>query len=237
MLSLGHHGLLNPGVVSQPELSGFRRKKPDFLMLAYDSEAVTAILVEIEAPAKRWANKKGGPTAELSAAFDQLDDWKSWFKDPDNQNLFMNAYGIESHWQKTRVFEQRYILIYGRREEATRSEAFAKKRKLLAKEHVATMTWDRLKPARHEDRPSIRMDRSKPDATWKTLHFPPTLKLGPAIAARMAELSYREEAIRRNRLMSKERKAFLIGRLAYWDEWAAEHPRPHFTFKTLHDEE
>src|SRR5687767_5787396 len=74
--TFGGHGPLHDAVFSQPELPGFRAKRPDFMWIAKDSAAITAHLIEIEAPGKRWCTNRGQPTAELTQAIDQLRDWK-----------------------------------------------------------------------------------------------------------------------------------------------------------------
>ena len=44
---------------TQPELPGFRAKRPDFMVVMFDSAAVVVLLIEIEAPGKRWSTDAG----------------------------------------------------------------------------------------------------------------------------------------------------------------------------------
>ena len=80
------------------------------------------------------------------------------------------------------------------------------------------MTYDRLKPDRNCS--DLWCVRGKP-GTWKAVSIPPTTQLNPIMAHDRSQIMGREEAIRINPLITEDRKAFLIARLQYWDEWAA----------------
>lgn len=54
----GHHRPIFSAVITQPELPGARPLRPDFMWLAVDSGAYTAVLIEIEAPSKRWSKQE-----------------------------------------------------------------------------------------------------------------------------------------------------------------------------------
>src|SRR3972149_3871929 len=120
-LGSGHHGLFPSAVISQPTLAGLSSKRPDFLMIGRDSESVYAIMIEIESPCKKWFTKRGHPTSDLTLAINQLKDWQVWFKDPLNAEQFKRDYRISDELLRFRSFEQRYLLIYGRRKEVESS--------------------------------------------------------------------------------------------------------------------
>ena len=206
---------------TQPELPGFRAKRPDFLTVVWDSDSVVVMLVEIEAPAKRWTTKSGTPSSALTQAIDQLHQWKAWFREPENVLQFQKLYRLDQVVLDKRQFEQRYALIYGRRSEATASPNFAKKRRLLAQPDEILMTYDRLRPSsRMGDSPTVRLDRSRQDHRLTVAHVPPTLRIGPYNADQLVQLAGLRDAIASNELISRERRAFLARRMDYWEDWA-----------------
>ncbi|MET0795404.1 MAG: Shedu anti-phage system protein SduA domain-containing protein [Polyangiaceae bacterium] len=89
---------------TQPELPGFRSKRPDFMTITWDSDAVIATLIEIEAPAKPWATQKGFQSAKLTQALDQLREWKAWFCEPENMIQFTKLYRIDQRTLETHQF-------------------------------------------------------------------------------------------------------------------------------------
>jgi hypothetical protein len=62
----------------------------------------------------------------LNAAIDQIREWKTWFNEPEHVLLFRKSYLITEGVMHYRQLEPQYVLIYGRREEAHRSEVFAR---------------------------------------------------------------------------------------------------------------
>jgi hypothetical protein len=222
-------------LISQPELTGLKAKRPDFMWISKNSLEVFVDLVEIEAPSKPWQTKDGRPSAKLTQAIDQLHDWKSWFSDERNVLRFKADYRIEEHTLYTRAFSQQYTLIYGREQEATSTEAFAKKRVSYDSGDQTVMSYDRLKPdPTMMCHPTVRLDRSGPDLKMRMLHIPATFKLGPNVARDWARLTQREEAIQKNPWLSDERKEFLIQRLPYWDGWSK---KKHLGIVSSRDEE
>jgi len=214
-----YHGPLHGLIYTQPELPGIRAKRPDFLVLEQDSGNIYAVLIEIEAPSKRWATRGGVPSADLTQAIDQLRDWQAWFKEPENVIAFKELYGIDSQSLRSRTLLQHYILVYGRREEATRIKSFARKRHDLAGPDQFLMTYDRLEPNPASDL-TVKLDRSSPDTGLRLVSVPPTFVLNMKQAFRFSMLSGREEAIRRNPFMSEARKEFLIERIPIADRYA-----------------
>ncbi len=227
--SRGAHLPLYAAIVTQPELPGARPLRPDFMWLAVDSGAVIAVLIEIEAPAKRWSNRDGSPTSEFVHAHDQLRQWKAWFDEPHNIITFQKLYKIPDEYLQSRKFMQRYVLIYGRRTELDEKPSFSKKREGMTSENELLMTFDRLSPsANQRNIVTIRLDRSAPDTNFSLLHIPPTYQHGPLFAHSLSKLKNREAAINGNNLISPERKRFLVDRLAYWDTWANRPPTSPF---------
>lgn len=104
-------------LITQPRLTGIEGKQPDFCWLAADSATITAVLIEIETPAKRWQHK-GNETqhAELTHAREQIASWRAWFNDASNQVGFLDQYLVPDSYRRL-SFQQHYILIHGSREE------------------------------------------------------------------------------------------------------------------------
>lgn len=211
----GAHGPYPGVIISQPALPGFSRKVPDFLYITRDSATVYVVLIEIEHPAKPWATSTGQQSSEFTQATNQIADWKSWFRDPLNIAQFQKHYRIPSDWIQSRTFEQRYFLIYGRRNDPTLTEVFNKKRKLLERENECHMTYDRIEPQREMDCLCAKIDESG----YRAISIPPTLELGPMWAGEGKMIRDKELAVRTNRYLSNIRKHFLIERWPYWDAW------------------
>ncbi len=123
----GAHGLFPTAVISQPILSGLVSKIPDFLLLSRDSASFYANFIEIEDPNKPWATQSGQQSAQLTQAINQIKDWKSWFQNGNNKQKFIDEYQIPHDLIKGRSFEQRYILIYGRRNDPSLTDEFNKR--------------------------------------------------------------------------------------------------------------
>ena len=73
----GNHGAWMDAVITQPPLAGFHKRVPDFMWFESDSSTVVAVCVEIERQGKYWFNVGGTPTADLSQALDQIQEWRS----------------------------------------------------------------------------------------------------------------------------------------------------------------
>lgn len=216
LLLRGGHGPFPGAIISQPILPGFTLKIPDFLYITRDSATVYAVLIEIEHPSKSWATKNGNSSAEFNQALGQLSDWKAWFNDPTNVALFQSAYRIPSEWLRSRAFAQKYILIYGRRDDPSLTEGFNKKREHLQRPDEFHMTYDRIRP----DREGIHCLCAKLDAEgYRALSIPPTMELGPMLEHGISQIRAKPEAVRRNNYISDARKTFLADRWAYWDNW------------------
>ena len=213
----GHHPL-NCGVLSQAPLPSYNRRVPDFMWLALNSDTEMPVLIEIEAPGKRWFTKSGTPTAQLTQALDQIVDWKAWFGTPHNVQAFKAFYRLDQEAWRGRRFRPVYLLVYGRRSEANAKPDLTKKRTHLSADDVVVMTYDRLSP----DPKAIQLGCMKVNASGEltALTVPPTIRWRPGLARERARLDNLDEAIDNNPYISEERKRFLIRRLEYWNNWA-----------------
>lgn len=213
----GHHGLFPNAVISQPVLTGLATKIPDFLMIANDSECIYALLIEIESPCKSWFTKTGQQRAELTQAINQLKEWQLWFSDPLNVAQFMDEYKIPDKMKRIRIFEQKYILIYGRRDEVISSGHNKKRAKLEGKNEIY-MTYDRLFP---DERLSNDLCAKIDGKGYKAISVPPTFRFYPWDAKDLSLIRGKEEAAQNNNIISEKRKKFLVDRWQYWDKWAS----------------
>lgn len=216
----GHHGLVHGAVVTQPRLAGVGGKQPDFLMIVRDSASVYAVLVELESLCKKWFTKAGSPTAALSQALAQLRSWKAWFEEPGKADSFLHEYQVPRSFRDRR-FEQRYLLIYGRRAELHQS-GFVGSRSLHQQADERLVSYDFLEP--NQNLSNALTSRVSSEG-YQAVSLPPTLELGPFQALDLVMINRKADAVRTNPLMMEARAAFLAGRFDYWDDWARKDKR------------
>jgi hypothetical protein len=130
-------------LISQPRLLGFSEKVPDFCWLSVDSAELTAMLVEIEVPSKRWHLKDGGQHAELTQARSQLNSWRAWFAKPRNAAGFLEDYLVPDSLRDLR-FRQHRILVHGSRGEYVDSPTKTQLRASSVADDETLMSFDRL---------------------------------------------------------------------------------------------
>lgn len=205
-------------VVTQPILKGLGTKVPDFMWIASDSGTIYPILVEIETATKRWFTKNGIPHSDFTQAHTQLASWKTWFDSPTNQQVFLEYYRIPSSLRDTRNLRPMYVLIYGRRGEFDNKPALNAMRTNLQRSDETLMTFDRLAPEeKARDMMCVRLVENSAGCQYHALTIPATLMLGDLGADYRSVINDKEDAIKKNMLISKERKEFLIRRMPYWD--------------------
>jgi len=141
------HGPHLSALISQPKLNGLVTRSPDFLWFAYDSQVLNPILIEIEAPNKKYFNQDGTPTSSFTTAKNQLDEWQTLLSRPENVLRFLNDFNLPKDLTDL-YFEPFYVLIYGRREEYQDKPWLKQKRATLLSrtDRQFVMSYDRLKP-------------------------------------------------------------------------------------------
>jgi len=214
----GHYPALC-GVIRQAPLPSYSKRVPDFIWLAGNSGTDQPVLVEIEAPSKKWFTKKGQPTAGLTQALDQIADWKAWFAVPHNVQAFKSFYGLEQWNWRERYFRPAFVLIYGRRSEANASPELTRKRAHLASEDIVIMTYDRLKPDPNCD--YLCCLEAHASSRFRVVSVPPTLEWVPGLARERAHSQGWDEAIDLNEEIDPVRKQFLKRRRPYWEKWTS----------------
>jgi Domain of unknown function (DUF4263) len=215
----GHHGAFPAALISQPELPGLTRPRPDFMWITKFSGVVTPVLIEIERPEKRWFRKSGVPQAHLTQAVDQLAVWRAWLGKDAQRALFYERYGISDWIRRYHKIEPVFCLIYGRRSEFEANPELSRKRAEMRPDWLTWMTFDRLRP-HWSPQPKVTAQYAK--GSFRVIAIPPTFELGPDTILSLRELTGLGQAIERNTLISQSRREFLLTRLPYWEEWRAQ---------------
>jgi hypothetical protein len=216
--SPGSHGPLHEALISQPELSGLRSRRPDFMWINAHSATWFPTLIEIESPAKRIFRNGAVPSHEFTQARNQLAQWRVWFSEPTNIQKFILDYGIPEKYTKFRTMKPHFILIYGRRDEFENSVELSKQRSVLLNgDDEELVSFDRLAPDR-ELREAVTV-RAVGNGRYRVLKVMPTITTGPVVAERLSALDEIDDAIAIEDRISQKRRDFLIKRLPYWRRW------------------
>jgi hypothetical protein len=229
----GHYPWLC-ALISQPSLPSYDRHLPDFMWLSMNSDTEEPVLIEIEAPGKRWFTESGQQTAELTQALNQIAEWKAWFNVPHNVQAFKALYKLEGEAWRRRRFRPAFLLIYGRRVDASATPERTEKRAFMLPDDTVAMTYDRLQP-NPKSRELICMKIS-PDGVLTAISVPPTLTWRPGLANERRLIQGLDTAIERNPYIPQARKTFLIRRLPYWNEYA-DRIKTGISFENAADEE
>lgn len=217
----GHHGVWMDAVISQPPLPGFHRRVPDFMWIKSDSATVVVTCVEIERQDKFWFRRDGTPTAQLTQALDQLEEWRIWFATA-SKDEFFETYRLPSVW-RLRHFSQKYVLVYGRRSEfdttaGSRHGAEAhylnRKRARMMSPDTAQMTLDAIGPSEsNRQLVTVRLRENRLEA----VSVPPTFTCGQHMRHLARNVEGLELSIRSMATpASAERIGYLARRLEFW---------------------
>jgi hypothetical protein len=205
------HGPYRQTLISQPKISGLANRQPDFLWISYDSCNLSPVLIEIEAPSKKYFNKNGTPTSNLKNAINQLQEWKAILKDPVNVQKFCIDYDLRKLGKLT--FEPYYLLIYGRREEYLENEWLTRKRAQLLprNEQMFLMSYDRLLPVKTNQHICCTVK----NGIYRVKYLPPNFSLHPYLSDFRNVIDF-EKAVAKMQFTSDDRKKFLNEKIPYW---------------------
>lgn len=211
------HGGWPHMVVTQPRLAGYSGHVPDFMIVEQDSRSICAVLVEIEAPGKKWSTQKGLKSRELEQAEAQLAHWRAWFADGDNPIKFAREFKLPTPYFRER-FVQRYVLIFGQRDETMNHSKFGPVRERLTADDQVVMSYGRLGANKHYDNlvtvKSINQ-LIKDAPAFELVGMQPTFGLGPSSIDVCRMVKLKEEVV--DALpVDDERKAFIKERWSYW---------------------
>lgn len=223
------HGPEHQALITQPKIRGVIKRQPDFMWLSYDSMTFSPVLIEIEAPSKRYYNRDGTVTKEFTKAKNQLDEWATVFHQPDYISAFYSDFDICMDLRKS-VFKPYYILIYGRRSEYVHDQTLKNKRFTLVDKSSGQylMSYDRIDP--------IFIDNSYVTCTVRDGKFfakniSPTMTLGP-MESQLLEIKDMIKAVDSMVYTTEERKTFLKKRIPYWVDKIKERDKRSIPFST-----
>jgi transcriptional regulator with XRE-family HTH domain len=212
-----HHGPIMHVVVTQPPLRGLINRRPDFMWITKHSGALMPVLVELEAPGKRWFTKRGIPTRFVSQALYQVSEWRHWLSY--HRNQFLDLYHIPEDLRDS-AFAPGFCVVMGRRKEFSDRPGLAAVRHHMQPPETSLMTYDRLRPdVLASNSVTVRVTAAN---KLTVVAVPPTMTMGPGWAETLQYLPDLERAVARSELIPPERKAFLESRVAYWRAWGRE---------------
>lgn len=212
----GHYPYMS-GIISQPEVGGIFKRKPDFAWLAQDSLSFCPVFIEIERPSKRAFIKSHVQSAELTQALDQINEWKMLLNNPINNLLVYDYFKVSNHEREKKMSPQ-YGLIFGRRSEFEDSEYLTRKRAELSNHEVCLMSYDRIKPTYDcQDLLCLKMSGAK--SRYNVITIPPTFRYSPCNSQMLSKIDGFYEAIDSMEYTSSERKNFLKKRYSYWRDY------------------
>lgn len=216
------HAPMHSCLFTQPRLPGLAAKIPDFMWIAKNSDYIHPILIEIEAPEKNFFNQDHSISAIFTQAKTQIMDWKSWFEDPVNIQVFQREYRINDRFQfNQRKIKPYFVLIYGRSTEMESVQIRADRKAQFSDDTTTVMSYDRLCPS--YDQKHYFTGQAKADGFY-VKQFPEYLKLSPELASDIHIFKEKRESVLSNQHIPIARKTFLLERLEYWETWVVQGP-------------
>jgi hypothetical protein len=204
----GHHPHLNC-LITQPKIAGLIKRIPDFMWLASDSVYFSPIIIEIEAPSKKYFKKDGNPTSHFSQARNQLEEWQTILKRPENILSFYRDFSIPQDLIDL-TFKPRFVLIYGRRKEFENDIMLKQKRGSLFDSDKVLMSYDRIKPKLLNNYVTVKVKNGK----YLAKNLSPIFKIGP-YADEMYNIENLVEAVDETAYLTDKRKVFLKEKIPY----------------------
>jgi hypothetical protein len=207
----GHSPHLNC-LISQPKINGLARRHPDFMWIAQDSMVLSPILIEIEAPSKKYFNKDGSPSSNFTKAKNQLDEWRAILSRPENILSFYRDYSLTEDMTSLQ-FEPYYVLIYGRRSEFENDTWLKQKRANLMSrsDNQVLMSFDRLSPKSAE---TSVICSTVNKGKYKAKCISPTFELS-VFASHLTKISNLEEAADNMQFTTSERRDFIKSKIPH----------------------
>lgn len=138
----GHPPHLNT-LITKPKISGLINREPDFMWLSSDSSVFSPVIIEIEAPVKKYFLASGKFSEKLNRAIEQIQEWQTILSRPENVLTFYENFSIPLALRKLK-FEPFYLLVYGRRSEFENNPLLIQKRANLMKNNFKIISYDRL---------------------------------------------------------------------------------------------
>jgi Domain of unknown function (DUF4263) len=221
----GHHGAWWDAVIAQPKLQGLKPNRvPDFMFVRRDTATTRPVCIEIEAPFKPWFNKDLTPSAKLTQALDQLDEWALWFESIENQLIF-NRMFVPPEFDH-RPIEPVFVLIYGRTSEFRPSGRHRndylrarRKRDRLGSSDRYLYTYDMLKP--NSIASTYATITGDLVSGFDLVDLPATFQTGSHLAfvgSLMKATPKISDRLRESSHINPDRRAYLSNRWNFWKE-------------------
>jgi hypothetical protein len=127
--------------------------------------------------------------------------------------MFLELYELPRALRR-RSWDPIFVLVYGRRSEDP--DAIARLRRRLTTRTRFVLPYEHLEPDAEASQYLCAQRRS---TGYVAVSVPPTVELGPHHAEDWRLITGKEEAVAVTPWLSAERRAFLLERFSYWDEW------------------
>lgn len=210
----GHYPYMD-ALISQPEIGGLFRRRPDFVWLANDSLTFVPVFIEIEKPNKKMFNKDGTTTAEFNQALGQIHEWQYILNQSINIQILYDYFNLPLDFREM-TFKPQYLLIYGRRAEYKGNKRLTGIRAANKTTNIDIMSYDRLKPI-SDYKQFVTCKVSGGLYTVKNIS--PTFRYRPDCAEELVKMQGFSSKIDMMKQTSDDRKIFLKDRYKYWYEF------------------
>jgi hypothetical protein len=200
-------------LITQPKISGLIKRIPDFMWLANDSVYFSPVIIEIEAPSKKCFRKDGNPTSEFTQARNQLEEWQTILKRPENILSFYRDFAIPQDLIDL-TFKPRFVLILGRRVEFENDKILKQKRGALFENDKILMSYDRIKAKLLDNYVTCTVKNGK----YIAKNLSPTFRIGP-YAVEILDLENLINAVDNTSYLTEQRRTFLKEKIPYCLEY------------------
>lgn len=197
-------------LISQPKISGLINRQPDFMWLASDSVYFSPVIIEIEAPSKRYFKADGTPSRYFTQAVHQLQEWQTILSRPENVLKFYEDFSIPEDLREL-TFKPQYALVYGQRKEYKNDKILKQKRGNMLSHNQTMLSYDRITPA-YLVNPLICC--TVKNGKYYAKYVSPIFQIGPD-EEHLLDIQDIPGAIKRTKGISTERKKFILRKLPF----------------------
>lgn len=201
-------------LITQPKISGIIKRQPDFMWLASDSVYFSPVIIEIEAPSKKYFKKDGTPTSHFNQAIHQLQEWQTILSRPENILKFYEDFSIPQDLRDI-TFRPQYLLIYGRRNEYKNEKILKMKRGNMLSTNQTMMSYDRIVP-NYLVNPFVCC--TVKDGKYLAKYVSPLFQIGP-YEDHLLDIHDLYKAIQRSKGITSVRRKFLTEKLPFCLEY------------------
>jgi hypothetical protein len=204
-------------LITQPKISGIINRQPDFMWLAADSAIFSPIIIEIEAPSKKYFKGDGKPTSHFNQAVHQLQEWQTILSRPENILNFYEEYAIPQDLRDI-TFRPHFALIYGRRNEYKGDKVLRMKRGNILPNNQTMMSYDRVTPNYLVNNFTCCTVK---DGKYFAKYVSPIFHIGPD-ESHFLDIHDLDKAIQNSKSISEKRRKFLLKKLPFCLEFLKE---------------